>query len=323
MSYTTVRGATSGVLGDLCNMDADISHDAAIAAIAARQQGNITRTQLLAIGLTDGTIAFRVRVGRLHRVYPGVYAVGRRPVIPLERASAAVLACGRGAALSHGSALSLWGIDKHWHTPFEVIVPKDRRPKGIRTHRPATIHRRDVTVQLGIRATTLARAVLDIAPTLRHEKRLRRIVNDAIYSPYMTNSQLAEVVARNPHHKGSPRIIPFLAETNTGITRSGLEDTLPQLCHDYDLPIPLTNVKLSSGYTADALFPDHGLIVEIDSWEFHKGRISFEENRDRDADNLADGLPTIRITDERMKRDPAKEAERLRTILRQLEKRPH
>jgi hypothetical protein len=34
---------------------------------------------------------------------PGVYAVGRRPVTPLERASAAVLACGPGAALSHGS----------------------------------------------------------------------------------------------------------------------------------------------------------------------------------------------------------------------------
>jgi very-short-patch-repair endonuclease len=39
------------------------------------------------------------------------------------------------------------------------------------------------------------------------------VVNDAIYSPFMTNSQLADVVARNPHHKGGSRIIPFLAET--------------------------------------------------------------------------------------------------------------
>jgi hypothetical protein len=56
------------------------------------------------------------------------------------------------------------------------------------------------------------------------------------------------------------------------ITRSGLEDTLPQLCRDYNLPIPLTNVKLPGGCIADGYFPDHGLIVELDSREFPQGQ---------------------------------------------------
>jgi very-short-patch-repair endonuclease len=228
-----------------------------------------------------------------------------------------VLACGPRAALSHGSALTLWGIDKHWHTPLEVIVLKDRRPKGIRTHRPTTIHRRDITVQLGIRTTTLARALLDIAPTLP-ERRLRRAVNDALHSPFMTDTELADVLHRNPTHKGHPLLTPFIAETKTGITRSELEDTFKRLCKDHHLPRPLTNEKLPGGYTADAYFPHHGLIVELDSWDFHNDRISFEDNRDRDADNLAAGLPTIRVTHERMKQNPAREAERVRRILSRL-----
>jgi very-short-patch-repair endonuclease len=297
-----------------------ISHDAAVRALALRQQDNITRAQLLRIGLTAGAIRHRIGTGWLIPVYPGVYALGGPPVTPIERASAAVLACGPGAALSHASALTLWGIEKHWHTPLEVIVFKDRRPKGIRTHRAASIHRRDITTQLGIRATTLARTVLDVAPRLP-ERRRTRVVQDALHSKFMRNSQLADVVARNPNHRGTPLLIPLLAETRTGITRSDIEDTWKEVADGGNLPRFLTNVPLTGGYVADVLFPEHGLIVELDSWEFHSDRISFESNRDRDAENLAHGLPTIRVTHERMKADPAKEAERVRQTLNWLEKR--
>jgi very-short-patch-repair endonuclease len=314
-----IEGGESGAVGALVCMAPQIPHDAAVAAIALRQQGNMTRAQLLAAGLTPDAIMHRVRTGRLHPVYRAVYAVGRPPQTPIERASAAVLACGPGAALSHRSALSLWSIDKHWHTPFEVTALRDRRPKGIRTHRPRTIHRRDITVQLGIRTTTLARTVLDMAPRLS-EKRRTRIVQDALHSKFMTNSQLANVLQRSPNHRGTPLLIPFLAETKTGVTRSEIEDTWKQLAKDYNLPRFLTNVKLKGGYIADVLFPDHGLIVELDSWEFHSDRISFESNRDRDAENLAHGLPTIRVTHERMKADPAKEADRVRQTLNWLER---
>jgi predicted transcriptional regulator of viral defense system len=83
--------------------------DMAIAAIAAKQNGNITRRQLHGLGLSNSAIANRVATGRLHRVFRGVYAVGRRAITPQERAAAAVLACGPGAALSHSSAMALWG----------------------------------------------------------------------------------------------------------------------------------------------------------------------------------------------------------------------
>jgi very-short-patch-repair endonuclease len=58
------------------------------------------------------------------------------------------------------------------------------------------------------------------------------------------------------------------------------------------------------------------VIVEIDSWEFHRFRSNFEGDRNRDADLLAGGFVTIRLTDERMKQTPQHEADRLHEILR-------
>jgi very-short-patch-repair endonuclease len=69
------------------------------------------------------------------------------------------------------------------------------------------------------------------------------------------------------------------------------------------------------------MFPDHGLIVELDSWEFHSDRISFQDDRDRDAENLAIGTPTLRVTHERMKQNPAREAHRVLSALNWLEQR--
>ncbi len=79
-----------------------------IANVGARQRGNISRAQLRALGLGKTAIDRRVARGLLHVVYPGVYAVGCPPTDEFQFASAALLACGDGAVLSHGSAAALW-----------------------------------------------------------------------------------------------------------------------------------------------------------------------------------------------------------------------
>jgi very-short-patch-repair endonuclease len=71
------------------------------------------------------------------------------------------------------------------------------------------------------------------------------------------------------------------------------------------------------GYTVDALFPTEKLIVELDSHEFHDDAIAFETDRERDAETLAHGFVTVRITWERIHSTPEREAARLRTILAQ------
>jgi very-short-patch-repair endonuclease len=70
-----------------------------------------------------------------------------------------------------------------------------------------------------------------------------------------------------------------------------------------------------AGHEVDAFFPEHRLIVELDGWDFHRDRHNFEEDRERDADALAAGLSTLRVTWPRMITRGAREAARLNRIL--------
>jgi hypothetical protein len=291
--------------------------DAAIARVALH--GNVTHEQLVGLGLNNGQIAYRAKIGRLHPEHRRVYGVGRRATTALERASAAVLACGEGAALSHRAALALWGLAK-WSRTMHVTVPKDRRLKGIRVHRAPGLLRRDLRTHQGIRATSPARTILDCAPGLT-DKALARAVNDGRRSQQarLRPHQLADVVARFPNHPGARRLKPFV-DAKGGPTRSEWEDAFPAFCKQYELPEPVMSTRVA-GYEADAVLPDEKIVIELDSWDFHSGRDAFESDRDRDVDRLVAGFVTVRITWERIEKRSRREAARLHKILRQRRRR--
>jgi hypothetical protein len=279
--------------------------------VAARQQNNITRSQLLALGLGDKGMRYRATTGLLYRVHRGVYSVGRPPVTPFEHAAAAVLACGSGAGLSHGSAMTLWGYWKRWDRPFEVIVPGDRRTPGIKIHRSRTLSRRDLTTQLGIRVTAPARTVLDIAPRL-DDKALTRAVNNARHA-YLTLGAMAELLDRCPTHPGAARVAAVLLRPG-GPTDSGWEDDFPAFCKRFDLPEPLMAAKIGR-YTVDALFVKERVIIELDGYRYHSDPATFRSDRVRDRDHLADGYVTVRITWDRIHETAIHEAAQLHRIL--------
>ena len=286
--------------------------DELVANLARRQRGYVRRSQLLNLGLGPEAIRYRVKIARLIPVYAGVYAVGHLPTLPQDRAVGALLACGDGAALSHGSAATLWGVFKRWEAPFEVTTPSVRRRRGVRVHRAALL-RRDVTSQTGIRVTSPARTLLDVGPRMTG-KALTRAVNDLRRPGYLHLAELEDVVERFPRHPGAGRLRPFVDGPRDGPTRSDLEDRFLALTERFGLPRPQVNVWVA-GREVDAWFPDERLIVELDGYDFHGDRASFEGDRDNDATALALGIATCRFTDERMTRDPEAEAARLQAIL--------
>src|SRR4051794_4476866 len=91
-------------------------------ALVKRQHGVIARWQLLAFGMSDAAVRHRLATGRLHQLYRGVYAVGRRDVSRLGRWMAGILAAGEGAVLSHRSAAALWGIAEERAGRIELTV---------------------------------------------------------------------------------------------------------------------------------------------------------------------------------------------------------
>lgn len=287
------------------------SVEEAIAALARRQQGNVTYAQLLSLGLGPSAIYRRCQTGRLYPEHHGVYGVGRRPTTALERASAAVLACGPRAALSHQSAFTLWGLDHRWRFPVHVSIPSCRKRPGIITHRIRSLARADTVIHLGLRVTSPARTFLDCAPGMSR-RRLLRALADARRSGHLKPAALQDILDRNPTHPGHASLAGAISAYQP--TRSEFESAFLRFCQRHGLPTPQINAQVA-GYEVDALFADHRLIVELDGWAYHQDRHSFEGDRERDAATLAAGHATVRLTWERFRATPAREAARLKTIM--------
>jgi hypothetical protein len=207
----------------------------------------------------------------------------------------------------------LWGMWKRWELPLHVTVPGDRRRPGIKIHRLRGLIERDIRIHQGLRVTSPARTLVDMAPTMT-EKALRRRVNEARRAELFELADLADIVERSSHHPGARRLKPMLA-VRGGPARSEWEDEFPAFCKQYELPEPLMSTRVA-GYEADALFPEERIVIELDSWKFHSDPEAFESDRDRDVDRLLAGFWTVRITWERIKHRSHREATRLHQLLR-------
>lgn len=273
--------------------------------MADRQFGHVTRQQLLELGLPAQTIVRWLDNDRLSRVHAGVYAVGHRQHTAIALAMAAVLACGERAVLSHDSAAALWGVRK-WPSLPEVTAPHDSRRTGIRTHRTQTLITKDVRRHRNIRVTSPSRTILDIQDRLT-DKQLTRAINELRLQKHLKTTELDRLLSNSTR-------IRNLIDPDQKPTRSGKEDDFVAFCQRYGLPTPTINTTLF-GHEVDALFPDEKVIVEIDHWETHNSRASFESDRERDATAAEHGYLTIRVTTDRLAATPTREAARLHRIL--------
>ena len=288
--------------------------DQVIAAIAKRQWGLITRTQLLGLGLSAHGISERLRSRRLHRIYRGVYAVGH-PVLRREACwLAGVLACGPGATLSHRSAAALWEIAADSATTVDVTVPTRTgrtRRAGIRVHRSGRLAPTEVTVHDGIPVTTVARTLLDYADTATRQS-VKRAIDESEYRRLFDLTALRAVVENNPGRRGA-RLLE-LAASPPEPTRTELERTFLALTERHGLPRPRVGVDVGP-YTADFMWPDAKLIVETDGLDAHGTRAALEHDRRRDRWMLHRGYRTVRLTDRALDDEEAAVAEQLRAIL--------
>jgi very-short-patch-repair endonuclease len=293
-------------------MRKDLVQGRAIVALAERQHGVVTRAQLAEIGLTDPSVGRRVENGSLWRVHKGLYAVGRPSLTREGRFMAAVLSCGPAAALSHFAAAVVWGLIRERGPRIDVTVPRggQRRRRGaVIIHRSA-LPDTDVTLNDGIRVTTPARTLIDLADVLPR-RRLERAFDEAAY----LRLDLAPVSPR-PGRRGAGVLAQVIAMHAPGSTRtrSELEELMLGLCDRFRLPTPEVNVTIHD-YEVDFLWRDSRLIVEVDGWAAHGTRGAFERDRRRDADLLAAGWRVLRISWERLRSEPLWVAERLAEAL--------
>jgi very-short-patch-repair endonuclease len=278
--------------------------DRRLSAVAARQYGVITRSQVLAAGIGDTGIEERIRTGRLLRLHRGVFAVGHRELRRQGHWIAAVLACGPGAVLSHASGAALWGFRRSASAYVDVTVPSRAgrlRRKGLRVHRSGRLAAKDVTVHERIPVTTVARTLLDLADVLPPQA-LKRAVDEAEYLRILDLTSLIAVVQNNPGRRGAKLL--RAAEGPAELTRSHLEQRFLEILSRHDLPRPRVNTRIA-GYEVDFAWPDAGLVVETDGFAAHGTRKAFVADRLRDRRLRRAGFEVVRLTQD----DLAYEAE--------------
>lgn len=65
------------------------------------------------------------------------------------------------------------------------------------------------------------------------------------------------------------------------------------------------------GHEVDALWSEHGLVVDVDGYTFHRTRTAFERDRRRDAELQAHGVRLVRTTWRQIVDEPEALAARL------------
>lgn len=168
---------------------------------------------------------------------------------------------------------------------------------GLRIHCAREPLRNDeVTIVNGLRTTTIARTLLDLAAGGEDVKRL---VASAVARRMTTVARLRAYLVTRKGARGAARLRRSI---DGEMLRSDREREFVQWLRKRNLPVPSMNHPFGS-YTVDGLWEDAGLILEIDTFGTHGTPHSFEDDRVRDAFAAARGLRTIRVTPHRWRED--------------------
>ena len=258
----------------------------------------ITYAQLLALGFSPEAIEHRVRTGRLHRVYRGVYAVGRRELPRLGQWMAAALACGPGAVVSHFDAGALYAMVGDRPGPIHVTVPRRVEHPGIRTHRG----KRNVGHFKRIPVTSPVETLIDLAAVIG-DRAWEAAVNEADSLDLCTPDQV-RVAAEALRRPGVKRVKRVLDRATFALTDSELERLFLAIARRAGLPKPLTR-QWVNGWRVDFYWPELGLVVECDSLRYH--RTALKQTRDvlRDQAHALAKLERLRFTHWQIKHDPS------------------
>lgn len=287
-----------------------------LAELARRQHGVVSIRQLRQrLGYSRDAVEWMVAAGRLHRLHRGVFAVGHTDLSTYGHCLAAVLACGPRALLSHYSAAWLWGLTATQPVPIHVTTPVQRggRPP-IRLHRSRTLNPADRALEKNIPVTSVARTLLDQASFV-DERRLRKLLKRSEELRLFDLAAVHDVLERNKGHRGNKRLRRALVIYEPPpFTRSEFEAQFYEAVLAVGLPTPRVNFNVA-GMELDLYWPDHRFAVELDLFETHGTRESFEEDRVRREELLLHGIEVINVTGTRFAREPNAVLARLRALL--------
>jgi very-short-patch-repair endonuclease len=158
-----------------------------------------------------------------------------------------------------------------------------------------------------IPVTSVARTLCDLAGVVRADQ-LRRAIESA--------ERLGAFDLRSFEHRRVPRALrdALAGYRDPGFTRSEFERRFVRVCRDGGLPSPAMNIWICD-QEVDAVWEDQRVAVQLDSFEFHRTRAAFEDDRKRDAALQVAGYSVLRVTDRWLDEGPDAVVTGVRSLL--------
>ena len=285
--------------------------DEAVGRIAAAQHGVFARRQARELGATGEAIDWRVTCGRWEALPDGVLRMPGAPATARQAVMAATLAY-EGAA-SHSTAAALLGIPGFSLRPVEVTVR--RRPYRVAHvaiwHRSRVLSESHLVVVEGITTTSTVRTVFDLAGRL-HPGRAERVLdtvltrNPALVKEF--HSMLPELACKG--RTGIAVMRELLKRCGPGYIApaSELEARALAALEAAGLPEPIRQFRAGSEHEwlgqVDLAYPDHRLLIELDSRLHHSSLVDMEHDKERYSALAAAGWRVIQATWDLVTRRP-------------------
>lgn len=209
---------------------------------------------------------------------------------------AAVLACGPGAALSHRSAAALWGFAKEHGDYIDVSVrcASESRLAGLRCHRRPLLPSAEITTHMDIPVTSPVQTFLDLA-TVAGPKTVERAINEADKLGVIDAVALRHALDNYRGERGVRPLRRILDKHTFRLSDTELEVLFRPIARSAALPEPLTKQRVN-GFEVDFYWPDLGLVVETDGWQYHRTPSAQSRDALRDQTHTAAGLTPLRFS---------------------------
>lgn len=256
--------------------------------LAQRQHQVVTLQQVIQLGIPKTTFYRMVRRGWWTQKHRGVYLRAGTEETPFQEAIAAVFACGPQAFASRRTAGRVWGFEIPAPDRPEVTVLIDRRlsPNGVLVHRTRRTRPTDFTTFHRVPLSTPMRTLLELSP-LVSERELEVALDYAHRRALVSIESLAAYLAHvgNRSLPGSRvlRAIVALRDPRRPLG-SDLESELFHLLRTVGLPLPIPQhwVDTRKGpRRIDFAYPERGIAIEADGYEYHSGLGAFDDDRIR------------------------------------------
>jgi len=208
---------------------------------------------------------------------------------------AAVLSCGPGAVLSHGSAAAMWEIGSERRGLIEVSVPGDaiRRRSGVIAHR-RNLKPAEVTKRKGIPLTAPVRTLVDLAGRLGRGP-LERAIREADKRDLADPDALRAALDDLRGQRGVGKLRAVLDRHTFVLTDTELERLFVPIARRAGLLKPKTQCVVN-GFQVDFYWPELGLVVETDGLRYHRTPAQQAADRVRDQAHTSAGLTPLRFT---------------------------